>query len=261
MNHLLFLYVGPYYDADAIPTQGKFRLLSTRYTGDILAVLSERRYVQARLANFTIRGFYMGAGIRYATALRAAAFAARAVLVATSRHYFKKRYDAIVAPEPLVTGIVALILSRLTGAKLVVEVNGHFEAAFEAKSHPTFTDRLKANYARTMIPFVLRRAHAVKLLYPGQIDALMGDKRLSGIRHAFPNYVSVSRFHEGKGDSPYILLMGYPWFLKGADVLIKAFKQISPEFPQYSLKVVGYCTDKTPFIELAKGNDRIELCD
>jgi glycosyltransferase involved in cell wall biosynthesis len=45
------------------------------------------------------------------------------------------------------------------------------------------------------------------------------------------------------------------------DILIKAFNKISKEVPDFSLKIVGYCTDKREFERLASGNNRIEFCD
>ena len=61
MKRLLFLYVGPYYDPQAIPAQGKFTLLSRRYCGDIVAVISEKRHRTAQIGNFTLRGVYLPA--------------------------------------------------------------------------------------------------------------------------------------------------------------------------------------------------------
>jgi glycosyltransferase involved in cell wall biosynthesis len=55
--------------------------------------------------------------------------------------------------------------------------------------------------------------------------------------------------------------MGFPWHLKGVDVLIRAFNAVSPRFPDYSLRVVGYCPDKTEYLRLRGDNNKISLCD
>ena len=58
----------------------------------------------------------------------------------------------------------------------------------------------------------------------------------------------------------YILFIGHPWYLKGVDILIKAFKKISSTFPNYKLKIIGWCPNGRDFFEnLAKPNSNIEL--
>src|SRR4029077_14523919 len=37
---------------------------------------------------------------------------------------------------------------------------------------------------------------------------------------------------------------GYPWYRKGVDVLIRAFKLIAAQFPDYKLKLMGYYPDR-----------------
>ena len=77
----------------------------------------------------------------------------------------------------------------------------------------------------------------------------------------FSNYVAVSKFFsENLIDGKYLLFLGYPWYLKGVDVLIKAFNRVSSEFPEYKLKIVGYCPEGFDYYEkLAQGNTNIEF--
>ena len=42
--------------------------------------------------------------------------------------------------------------------------------------------------------------------------------------------------------------------------MIKAFKKVSGEFPEYCLKIVGYCPDRNPYEQLAGANAKIRLC-
>ena len=254
------MYIGAYFDPRSIPFQGKYTLLSKRFTGDVLATVSDRELDGLTVGAFTLRGLYIPMFLLRGTLLRAVLFCSRAVAKTTYRHYFVRRYDAIVAPEPLITGIVALVIGLLTGAKVVVEVNGQFETAFSFdRAVPTLKDRLKAKYANFIIPRVLPRADLVKLLYAGQIDNFVEAKSLKAVT-AFPNFVSTSQFRPAE-PAPYILFLGYPWYLKGVDLLITAFKRLSADFPGYSLKIVGYDPDKSPFEAQAAGHDRIALCD
>jgi glycosyltransferase involved in cell wall biosynthesis len=261
MKRLLFLYCGPYYDPSAIPVMRKFQLLSQRYCGDILAVLTLRSLAGAQLTNFRLRGVYLPVLVRENTLLRDIAFTVAVITRAVYMHWFQHRYDVIVAPEPLVAGVVALVLRALTGAKVVVEVSGLFEDALRLDTaKPSAKARLKEAWVHAVVPRVLRRANAVKLLYPGQVKVFTEGKPLQHC-YAFANFVSVSQFKEGKGAAPYILFLGYPWYLKGADLLIRAFNDVCDDFPAYTLKIVGWCPDKSEFEALARGNPRIELCD
>ncbi len=180
---------------------------------------------------------------------------------------FKERgYDVIVSPNPLMSGLAGTILARITSTKLIVEVNGNFESAFKygrlGEAEVSFLAYFKEFVAQYMIKYILKRADVVKLVHSKQLDSLKIDKdKVQTV--VFPNFVPIKQFlaHE-KRDGKYILLLGFPWYLKGVDILIKAFNQISGEFPEYSLKIVGWCPKGRDFFEeLAKGNEKNELLD
>jgi len=179
-----------------------------------------------------------------------------------------KPFQVIISPNPLITGLTAILLGKITGAKTVVEVNGNFESAFrfgyEERSRNPFQDRLKERISRLLIRFVLLRASMVKLLYSRQLKPLGIDVASSRIHtRVFLDYVPIQRFIEAeKSDGHYILLLGYPWYLKGVDILIQAFQNIADQFPDYRLKIVGWCPEgKDYFVRLADGHPRIELND
>ena len=150
-------------------------------------------------------------------------------------------------------------------AKVIIEVNGNFEAAFKfgrkGGRDPNWIDRLKHLISRSIIAFVLKRADRVKLVYKDQLVPLGLKNKVSTT--SFPNYVSIQNFLDmPKSDEGYLLLLGYPWYLKGVDVLIKAFNEISDEYPDLKLKVVGWCPEGREYFEtLAGENKHIELCN
>jgi glycosyltransferase involved in cell wall biosynthesis len=235
--------------------------LSQHYCGDIQAVVNDRRYGRAKLTKFRLRGLYLPTRLRHFTLSKVAIFSVYVIINTLYLHYFKHKYTAIVAPEPLVSGMIALFLSKVTGAAAIVEVNGQFESAFRFEGgKQTVMARLKHGYTQKIVPYVLRRASAVRLLYADQVRTFMGPGPLPNA-FAFADFVSIHQFQPAQGDSKYILFVGYPWHLKGVDVLISAFNEVSAEFPEWSLKVVGYCPDKSPFVKLANGNERIVLSD
>jgi glycosyltransferase involved in cell wall biosynthesis len=165
------------------------------------------------------------------------------------------RYDAVIAYGPFTTGIASVLVARLTGAKLIIEVPGHPFAGFALQSGAYA--RFKARVARFLVPLVIRRADALILRYPGQLDDLPGGNFPPA--SAFPNLVPISHIPPSARDDGYLLFLGYPWYLKGVDLLIKAFNAVCDRFPDVSLRVVGHCADRSPFEALADGNPRISF--
>jgi glycosyltransferase involved in cell wall biosynthesis len=53
--------------------------------------------------------------------------------------------------------------------------------------------------------------------------------------------------------------MGAPWFLKGADILIRAFRKIETEFPATKIRLMGYIPDEHLLREMIGDSKQIEL--
>jgi glycosyltransferase involved in cell wall biosynthesis len=111
--------------------------------------------------------------------------------------------------------------------------------------------------ARRLVPFVLNRTHGIKLLYPTQLNDI--ELASAPYTEVFHDFTAVSKLRPSAADDGYVLLLGYPWFLKGVDVLIRAFLAIAERHPNHRLLIVGHCPDRTPFEELAAGHPRIEF--
>jgi glycosyltransferase involved in cell wall biosynthesis len=101
----------------------------------------------------------------------------------------------------------------------------------------------------------------VRLLYPAQLPAFA--TRDPAHTSVFHNFVAVGTIEAAPpapgAASPYILFLGYPWYLKGVDVLIRAFLRIADRFPGYTLRIVGHCPDRSEFENLRGGCDRIRF--
>lgn len=265
MRNLLFLFLGSYIKPDDIPVKERFELLSQNYGGDIVAIVGKKQWRRVVVGAFTLQGLYLPAVIRNRLKItRDLCYAVYCLTSIIFRHYFRKRYDLIVANEPIATGPLALVLAKLTGAKSIVFFNGNYESSFSVdKRNMRAGDSLKLRYSRFMIPFVLRHADGVKLLYPKQVASFY-DTAGSRNVFSFGDFVPMKRFalqedSERKEDGT-VLFIGFPWYLKGVDILIKAFNKIHLEFPGQTLKIVGFCSDRTEFEKLAAGNRQIELC-
>ena len=146
---------------------------------------------------------------------------------------------AVISYDPFRDGVLAILLRRKVGWPIVLEVNGvygsphnflHTEGWFNRNVKPFL---LKA-VGRTTIAV----ADGIRLLYHNQ---LAGFARLPGravVRHYFDN-VPLERFQPGP-EEPFLLHVGYPFYRKGIDVLLAAFAQVSDEFPEWRLVLIGH---------------------
>lgn len=167
------------------------------------------------------------------------------------------RYDVIVGHGPFKTGLAAVFLGRLTRTPVIVELPGHPFRAFQFGGGRLAG--LKARVARRFADFVVRRADHLHLLYPGQLDDLPAPA-VTTPTSVFPDFVRASQIPPASlPDQPYVLFLGHPWHLKGVDVLLRAWRLVTHEFPRYRLRIVGYCPDRTPFERLADGLTTIDF--
>ena len=171
----------------------------------------------------------------------------------------KRKSDVIICYGWNKTGIAGLALKWLTGAKLIVEVPGTPKAAqlFQTEK-PGLLARFRSELNGWLLKFILKRCDGVKLLYPTQVDGFLpANKSISSA--VYHDLVPVNSLAPLDVDEKYILLVGYPWYLKGVDLLIRAFKQVADEFPGYRLRIIGHCPDRSFFEHLRNGDDRIEF--
>lgn len=148
----------------------------------------------------------------------------------------------LICYDPFTTGTAGLLLKWLTGSRLIVEVNGIYGLAdtFVESEGSVFT-ALKRRVMGFVGGVVLRNADAVKLLFPGQLVGLPVDEDALPVEIFFDS-VDSDRFltHEGPGQEDVILFVGYPFLLKGIDLLLEAFGRLKPEFPTWKLVLVGF---------------------
>jgi glycosyltransferase involved in cell wall biosynthesis len=154
----------------------------------------------------------------------------------------KKRYDCIVVYSHMLPALVAIVLKLFTGAKLIVEImtSPHLSYLYE---HPerTLSDRVLRLYSHFSLYVSVLCSDRVHLLYPTQLKSFPLLSRVpASVFHDFVP-LSVIRRADGDGaDERVVLLIGAPWFLKGADLLIAAFREIAEEFPDVTLRLQGY---------------------
>lgn len=262
---VLYLNPGPV-PPERDPSRNKFFYLSKYFSGDIISPIWGSRTSQSikavqkinhALGNFRLHftlSLKLPKEIRYFWDL------CFYLYKGISLHFTDKHYHVIVTYGIIKTGMAGAILKYITGAKLVIEVPGNPKKTFLLDSEVSGgMPRIKNWVSNFVTPFILNRADCIRLLYPSQlIDFPTLRDKASMVFHDF---VPVSTIECKEGTGNYILFMGHPWYLKGIDILIKAFNILSDDFPEYHLKIVGYCPDKSHFQKLADGNGRIQLCD
>lgn len=162
-------------------------------------------------------------------------------------------YDAIIAYDPYASGIAAWVAARLCRARLIVEMNGDYhEVAPHAGS-------LKGSMMRSVMRWTFGRADGIRVLNESQAH---------WVRHNFPQasvfkhaeYAALHVFCSTEPSSgTYFLSVGFPFRLKGVDLVIAAFRRLGNQFPDVSLRIMGYAPDDelVAFRRLAGDDPRI----
>ncbi len=116
--------------------------------------------------------------------------------------------------------------------------------------------RLYSDICLHLSTFFADRCH---FLYPRQLNyyPLLRNRKNS----VFHEFVPVSMIDKAK-DKPeelYVLQVGAPWYLKGVDILLKAFAEVAPEFPNATLKLLGFYPGQEALLELTRDAPQVEV--
>jgi glycosyltransferase involved in cell wall biosynthesis len=202
------------------------RLLSRRFVGEIWAFGSYD-------ADFRMKRFR----VRVVNDERASSRIGRLLLVtreilrwAVELRAARIRDLAIVSLEPFNSGLLGLYVARRARGAFICEVNG------------VYADR--NNYAGGIIPrwlrfaCVLSRATAVRLLFKDQLRGFVRlPKRVQA--RCFFDITDIEQFRPGAEEN-MILGVGFPFWIKGFDILCRAFHAIAVDHPQWKLVLIGH---------------------
>ncbi len=172
----------------------------------------------------------------------------------------KNRFDCIVVYSHMMPALAGVVLKLLTGAKLIVEIMTAPELSYLYESQQrklgAYASRLFSHCSLYLTVLMSDRVH---LLYDSQLGHFPLLRRVpSSIFHDFVVLANV-RPAEAEERERVVLLVGAPWFLKGADLLVKAFLKIADEFPDITVKIQGYYPDKDELEAIIAGFPRIEI--
>jgi glycosyltransferase involved in cell wall biosynthesis len=172
----------------------------------------------------------------------------------------ENNFDIIMTYGTNGTGIAGMILSFLTGAKLIPDLPNapEHQYLFEEPTIP-LSARIKKRLSDVLLHLVIWRSAMVKLLYPQQLRyyPLLRNKR-SFVCHDF----AATKYIANNAEVPpqrIVLMIGHPWFRKGFDIGILGFRKIAAQFPNHRLVIVGMNPDPTYLEQLAAGCDQIDI--
>jgi glycosyltransferase involved in cell wall biosynthesis len=143
----------------------------------------------------------------------------------------------VVSLEPFNGGLLGLYVAWRTRSIFICEINGVYADRnnFARGAVPVW---LRVAARRLLGAFVLSRATGVRLLFAEQLQRFV---RLPGrvLTRQFFDFTAIERFHPG-AEEKMILGVGFPFLIKGFDVLCKAFLAIAAEQPEWKLVLIGH---------------------
>ncbi|WP_243361538.1 glycosyltransferase family 4 protein [Fundidesulfovibrio terrae] len=227
----------------------KYELFSRWYTGRMLHLSSSTG--EQKAGNFLFTSYRYRANIL----ARQAGY----LLYCLKTAWKMRPLDYIVAYDPGICGFIGLLARLIAGGKLVVEVNtDHLYTPKDATVglFRHVAEKIKLALMRLSLP----RADAIKFINQ---PIAQNYRKVFGLNGGGPkqatffSYIATQAFRESRSDGGYILLVGHPFDIKGVDVMLKAFRRISPDYPDLKLKIIGHCPDLGPYQELAQGNPNV----
>ncbi len=232
---VLFLAPGPTYNAESPLFRAKYLALGSHLRSFFLTTSNTAEYFE-----IDDLAFHSMKRSRWFTNFKFILFCLRKAI--SMRNH--GGVDCIITYDPLKTGFIGVLLKNVLRAKLIVEVNGVYtSSAVWEGGHNSLSTRIKKWIVPNLMSFVFQFSDGIKLQFPAQIDPFL--KNVEGqVVDVFSNWIPTSNFVNIK-EKKEVLLVGFPFKIKGVDVLIESFKKIAPRFPDWSLKILGWYPDRT----------------
>lgn len=247
--NVIFLAPGPLYDVSSSAFKLKYRCLSKNLSGYVIS--TSDCPVELTIDNFN---------------LLACKYEENSFSIVKYTFFCLKKaieikrqgihVDLVITYDPIKTGGIGCLLKLILKTKLIVEVNGVYTspAVWEGAAG-TLLVELKKKIVPTIITFVLKRADGIKLLFKGQIDDFEINCKRKTVATFF-NWVNTDQF-KNLGDSKEILFVGFPYRIKGVDVLIRAFKLVAHKHQGWKLKILGWYPDRRALDAEINGHSQI----
>jgi len=234
---ILFLLPGPVFNPELANFCRQYEYLSERYRGEILTRTASQNWDGYRCGNFTIRGFYHSSygviqKIRFFIFLIKAGFRLRKC---------GESVDVIIAFDPMFTGMAGLFLKTFLRVKLVTEINNsNFIDSFRYERGGAVVKKIKILSYKFISWFILRCSDGIKILTEKD-HWVTKRKYLAKKVFSYHAYTPVEFFLEQQNSfNKTVFFVGTPFYRKGVDILIKAFRKIKDRHPDFKLVLMGH---------------------
>ncbi len=177
----------------------------------------------------------------------------------------ENKFDCMVVYSHMTTALMGVLLRLWTGIPLLPEIATSPDLVFLTdRPHPTLVDRLRRIHSDLLLHFSVLFSRRVHLLYPKQLAAYpLLRNTPSSVFHEFVPVRLIDSILASKTERPpaddYILLVGSPWYLKGTDLLVDAWRRLAPEYPGVRLKIVGHQADPEGLQAIVRDVPRVDL--
>jgi glycosyltransferase involved in cell wall biosynthesis len=238
VKNILFIWPGPYYNLQ----EYKYNKLSEFFSGYILTFSNKDDIVQTKkVAGFNLLCQRTSLKNKYYLIFK---FFIHCVSFAIKKRLNKNgKFDLVVTYDPLTTGLIGVVVSRILSTKFAPEINGTYSSYYNFMDESRSKANLYAKVYILIMKFVFSFSNGIKYQYPGQI-AFFEKKMKNRISTSFPNLVNLDKF-TNNGEEKEILVVGFPFWRKGIDIAIQAFKLIAHKIPDWKLKILGWYPDTT----------------
>jgi len=242
-TRILYLFPGPIFGPNFPDFRDRFLALSNFFEGEIYTWVVEEKYSCINLGDFVFRGFprknYGFSDLnQFIFRCRQALFVLKNVLDRPGH----KKFDVVVCYEPNFSGMLGCVIKLFTGARLIVEINNFsFRDSMTHHYGTGLLVKIKIFVSSVFQGLVYRWCDRIKILTEGQRESLNLSRWESKIS-VFHDFVPTHYFRPvGPGNGQKVILYaGWPFYLKGVDILIPAFNLIKDRHPLSHLCLLGY---------------------
>jgi len=244
---VVFISGGPKYSF--VGLEARLAVMSGALSGICLTSFMDARTLQ--LASFEVQTVAWGRG-GVGQTLR---MLRKAIEVGRAERRRQESARLVICTDALKSGLVGLVISWLARSRLVIEVNGEYARRENYADLGRLKGWLTWSLYSRLARFVMARSDGVRLLYPEQAHDIL--PRAPGIVvEAIPELVYTDMF-TNLGDEKIIFFAGFPFFLKGVDLLINAFKSVTDRHPDWTLEIMGWFPDTDLIARHVGGHPRI----
>jgi glycosyltransferase involved in cell wall biosynthesis len=251
--NILFLHPGLIHNPNLPNFRNRFEMLSKCTKGLIITRTIEGSPLSCSFKNYTYSAL-MRAEKGIKNKLSFIAFA-----IKKAKKYHKENpIDLIICYDSMYTGIIGTILKAILKSKLIIEINSEYYFGAIKQFHDnSFTQNTKSLFFKIISNFTLSSSNAIKVLTNDFIKTLPSHLQNKNI-FSFHDYVPTEIFISQQGEmKPYLLFIGFPFKLKGVEKLIRAFTNISHDFPEFKLVLIGHKLKEDALKIFPKLSDKI----